>query len=526
MDTLKINNPNFSGVTANGSYATGSPVLSSNELYKTPELKLPTVNVPAPSAPIASAPATNTEAATQAVQPTQAEQQSNAVVNRIKELYTKVTGKQEDATKAQEAAGVPVLKKQISDINAQIAQLTNDQQAQDVQALSNAARLGGVSAASLGADKAERDRQIAVKQLSLSSVRSALEGNLALAQDQADRAVNDKYAPMEAELKGLKDFLDINKDVLARDDAKRAKVLEAQLADRKEKLDVQKENDKTLQGLALQAAQNDAPATVVNAIINASSPLKAIELGAGYLNKETNAAIQEYKFAVRNGYNGSFSQYQNEDANRKMAIQRAGQGIGLLSNLPTSIQGKLVTISDDFGKSDIVKRFNATTEALRTVNNIDPLSKNPADHQSIIYSFAKSLDPDSVVREGEYATVKKYSQSLLNKYEGEINQAINGTGFLSPKAIADIKLAMLNNFNSKKPVYDNLYQQTSAKLNSIAGSNVSDKLLVNYDIPSTTGGGPAKTINIKGNTYEVGKVYVNSKGQKGLVNADGTITLQ
>jgi hypothetical protein len=35
----------------------------------------------------------------------------------------------------------------------------------------------------------------------------------------------------------------------------------------------------------------------------------------------------------------------------------------------------------------------------------------------MVYAFAKIMDPESVVREGEYETVKKYSQSLLSKWK-------------------------------------------------------------------------------------------------------------
>ena len=153
---------------------------------------------------------------------------------------------------------------------------------------------------------------------------------------------------------------------------------------------------------------------------------------------------------------------------------------GVLSTLPLSIQNRVLSLSTGFGSNEIVKRFNAVVEGLNQINGISSSSQNPADHQAIVYAFAKSLDPDSAVKEGEYETIRKYAQSLVNRYGKEITNAINGTGFLSEKAIADIKTTMNNNFNNRRPSYDNLYNQTGRVIDNIAGLPVSDEVLIDY----------------------------------------------
>lgn len=153
---------------------------------------------------------------------------------------------------------------------------------------------------------------------------------------------------------------------------------------------------------------------------------------------------------------------------------------GVLSTLPTSVQTKIISKADSIGSSDIGKRYNATVDAINIINGIDTASKNPADHQTIIYSFAKSLDPESVVREGEYATIKRYAQSLIDRYGKEVTNAIAGTGFLSQKAIDNIKSTMNNNYNSRKLQYDNLVKDTKRIINNIAGKNVADEIMVDY----------------------------------------------
>jgi hypothetical protein len=196
--------------------------------------------------------------------------------------------------------------------------------------------------------------------------------------------------------------------------------------------------------------------------------------------------------------------------------QDSGDTGGVLAGLPAALQGRIVSIAGDFGSNQITKRFNATVDSLNVVNGIATSSKNPADHQTIIYSFAKSLDPESVVREGEYATIKKYAQSLINRYGKEVENAINGTGFLSQSAIASIKETMNRNYESAKPAYDNLYKQTASVVDNIAGKPVAASVLVDYSKgfvggKDTPGGG--STDGVDPADVKIGSTFV----QNGLI---------
>lgn len=60
--------------------------------------------------------------------------------------------------------------------------------------------------------------------------------------------------------------------------------------------------------------------------------------------------------------------------------------------------------------------FNQIQEGYLLTKSLDNKTTNPTDDQALIYSLAKTLDPGSVVREGEYATVQKYAQSWVDAY--------------------------------------------------------------------------------------------------------------
>jgi len=158
-----------------------------------------------------------------------------------------------------------------------------------------------------------------------------------------------------------------------------------------------------------------------------------------------------------------------------------GGSSGIYDQLDYRTANAVLAQGDKFGTSEITKKYNNIISASNLIAAVDPNTNNPAEHQALVYNFAKALDPDSVVREGEYATVKKYSQGLADKYKGEIKQAINGTGFLSPGAIQAIQAATDNRIKAYEPQYNNLKQQTAQRINNIAGKNIADIILLDYE---------------------------------------------
>lgn len=170
--------------------------------------------------------------------------------------------------------------------------------------------------------------------------------------------------------------------------------------------------------------------------------------------------------------------------NPKTFAPSSGRGSspgGIYDMLDYRTANAVISQGNNFGTSDVVKKYNNIVAASNLIRGVDPNTTNPAEHQAVVYNFAKALDPDSVVREGEYATVKKYSQSLLNKYGGEIKQAIAGKGFLSSGAIQAIQDATDNRIKAYEPQYKNLRNETKNRINSIAGKDVADLVLLDYD---------------------------------------------
>ena len=138
------------------------------------------------------------------------------------------------------------------------------------------------------------------------------------------------------------------------------------------------------------------------------------------------ASVQEYEYAKQNGYTGSFTDYQNEDANRKAVSSGSGNG-GLTPY--QQFQATQSIAKDTQKRTENAREMSRQANMISTGYNAIVNSKDKKNRslqtQAIITSFNKILDPTSVVRESEYDRTSA-GQSLLQRLEGKVNNIAQG----------------------------------------------------------------------------------------------------
>ncbi len=189
--------------------------------------------------------------------------------------------------------------------------------------------------------------------------------------------------------------------------------------------------------------------------------------------------------------------YRNEGGNGSLFGLTAGE-----KALTTQQVATVKSISGSFDSEQIVKTFNKGLEANNFVKALDPNSENPADDQALIYSFAKAMDPDSVVREGEYATVQKYSQSWAESFGYNALRVANNQEFLTSEARENIKMTIQRKFEAQKKSYDNLFEQYTRRINELANINDGSKYLTQYSF-NAMGEVNEKEIDVLKNKYNI-----------------------
>ena len=150
----------------------------------------------------------------------------------------------------------------------------------------------------------------------------------------------------------------------------------------------------------------------------------------------------------------SFNEYQTLDANRKAKAAAAGL-------LPAQLQTALDRVSDDYRQDPIVKQYTTALPGYQFMTSIKSNTTNPADDIGMIYAFAKIMDPESVVREGEYATVQRYAQSWGESFGFDAMRIFSNTKFLTSEALNNMKAtagakmkALTISHNSAKKVFE------------------------------------------------------------------------
>lgn len=147
------------------------------------------------------------------------------------------------------------------------------------------------------------------------------------------------------------------------------------------------------------------------------------------------------------------------------------------SGLDPATLTKVQTVANKFDTEQIVKDYNTVATQIDAVNN---LGVTPTDDVQRIYAFAKVMDPNSAVREGEYSTIQNYSTALMQKYGLNANRVFNNDGFLTTEARNFLQNTLQNRLNSQEKAYNNVAEETARKINNITGKDDGKEYITDY----------------------------------------------
>ncbi len=226
---------------------------------------------------------------------------------------------------------------------------------------------------------------------------------------------------------------------------------------------------------ALQSAvNNNAPAAVKQAIANATDLQGIYDAGANYLSKAT-GIIGEYNLAKLEGYTGDLRSFENEDANRKARVAASYAASGGIA--PATLT-KVETIAGQLKSEPTVVNYQTLSQGLEGFRS---LGDSPTDDIQRIYTFAKAMDPNSAVREGEYKTVQEYAQAYLPALGIKAQRYVDNKGFLTEDARTKMEATLEKKFAPVAKAYENLADSYANRINKITGRNDGKDFLTDYN---------------------------------------------
>ena len=201
------------------------------------------------------------------------------------DLMAQLTGRTADLQAAQEQAGVNTetenLRKyteQLANLNAQASSLNREAQAIPIQ-LQQESQGRGRTEAGVAPLQASRLRENALRALSIGqqadiAAASATGSQIRLqaAKEKAQQVVDLKYKPLEEQLAIKKQAYELNKDLLASVDKKRAEALNIAIQKEQRDLEEKKANEKAISDLIVNASSQNAPASILEKAKKAKTP--------------------------------------------------------------------------------------------------------------------------------------------------------------------------------------------------------------------------------------------------------------
>ncbi len=136
--------------------------------------------------------------------------------------------------------------------------------------------------------------------------------------------------------------------------------------------------------------------------------------------------------------------------------------------------------SRQFDRLPVVQRAQIAAEAITFAESMDINHTNPQLDQGLIYAYAKAMDPDSAVREGEYATVQKYAQTLAERLGFNAKRLLANTEFLTVEARQNLTEAIRLRGQSTIGQYRNVREQYANQINRLTGED-GGSYLVDYE---------------------------------------------
>jgi hypothetical protein len=177
----------------------------------------------------------------------------------------------------------------------------------------------------------------------------------------------------------------------------------------------------------------------------------------------------------------------NKNSGEVSMLSGQGQFLKPETGLDSKAQTRVDGIVKQFDNEPVVRNYNTVAEGYQFAKNIPTNTTNPSDDIGMIYAFAKIMDPNSVVREGEYATVQKYAQSWAQSFGFKAERIFSNSKFLSSEAIGNMKATIKQKYDASKQNYENVYNEYGRRVNMVTGTEDGTDYLTDYGAAFDTG---------------------------------------
>lgn len=315
----------------------------------------------------------------------------NDLTTKLTDLMGSMGNEAGDLQTAMDSQGVGAAYNQVKELNLRAAQLQGQLAQFDVSTQKGVADLGGQSIPTglITGQQAQYQKQQDLQKLTMTSELSATlalsqayQGNATLGLQLAQKAVDLKYQPIQNQIDVLKTQIGYAKDILTKEDTARTNIIDKLLTLKQNEITAQKEQATKVQTLAITAAGNGAPLSVVTAMQKAGDPVTAASIGNQYVgSKSTQGA---------SGTNGTTKPIFSQ-ANLNKGAANAGVSIADFKNLSDDSKNYYINSYTQF--NTILKNVQTGKEDAKAVTDEINSSNLPQDVKNNLTTKLKPYLP-------------------------------------------------------------------------------------------------------------------------------------
>ena len=361
---------------------------------------------------------TITEALTPSETPTETKQRG--FLNDIASLTQELGQKGVDQLSAEQAGGIPELKTQFANINSQIKTKMAEYEALQSQNKNRPVTMSSI----IGSERAILDARASDIGL-LQSRAYALQGQLELAQETANRSVDLKYSSLEAKLNTYEAQLRALQPTLNKEEKIQALAQQTLLDQEKQRVADKKQTEKEIQNIMLSSVQSGlSDVNIINQISSAKSIEEATRIAAPSLSAEGKLNLQI----------------------KKAELNKKAPGIDTGISLGGVFEGKQI----DFNNPDVVNKLPISTLTKAIISGYGTTKDlTPTDKSAVISELYKvGYDPKKYVLDKldnlvtQLEKVSPYQRGVVQGYT-PATWSDEASAFESAKVVMTRQLARL-----------------------------------------------------------------------------------
>ncbi|MBS4082930.1 MAG: hypothetical protein KGZ73_05215 [Rhizobiales bacterium] len=299
-----------------------------------------------------------------------------SLLNDISTSTDKLATKSARKSELEVEQGIPELGKQLNEITKQIGQIQSEALAASEKSENRFAPTFDIRG-----EQAQIERQRAVRVFGLSAASEALQGNINLANDNVERALEAEFGGEQAKIENAKFLLQENWNTFNAEEKRRAEETLVQLNERERLLNEQKDTKAKIYDVLKTAATNKADNATLERIRIAKTPEEAIALAGDFI-RDPNADLQTELLGEQ-----ILTQRQNRaNARVNQLIERAALGdTAALQELGISNDGNKTRVTTkeasalnkEIASNDTYKAIDKALSSWRALKEYEKVAVNP-----------------------------------------------------------------------------------------------------------------------------------------------------